>query len=579
VEIDDVEGVEGPAFIGNYARISPEASVGPYTILGAATTLRERGRISRSVLDSSCYIGRSAVIEGAIIGRNCDIRAHARIHEGVAIGDQVTIGDQSVIYPGVRIYPYKEVDYGAQIYESLIWESRGTTRVFSQDGVVGLVNVDLTPETALRFGASLGTALKRGARVVASRESAPAYRMIKRALISGLHSTGVNVADLRTLPAPVGKHLLKTQGYDAAFHVGASTTDPEAVQIRLFERPGIALSSQMQKEVEKHFTRQELRRVPFGDVGSITYPARARESYASDLLADLDTEAIRARGFRIVVDYGYSAGSFVLSLVLGPLGVEAVTAHPFESDTGSTPGRLAETIDQAQRLVAAVNADFGAVFDRSAERIYLLDERGREIRPDQALLLYLKLLNGEGGKVVVPITATSQVEEVVGGRFEVVRTPATLPELTRAAAGDGVVFAGAPGGGYVFPAFLPAYDAIAALCKLLELLAPVDEPLSKLVAELPRPTLVHRQMQCPWALKGAVMRVLNERYADGNVDTTDGIKIFDSRGWVQVLPDGDEPTIHLYAEGETPADSEALETELRTLVTDLIEREEIGTAR
>ena len=59
------------------------------------------------------------------------------------------------------------------------------------------------------------------------------------------------------------------------------------------------------------------------------------------------------------------------------------------------------------------------------------------------------------------------------------------------------------------------------------------------------------------------MRVLNERYADGNVDTTDGIKIFDARGWVQVLPDGDEPTIHLYAEGETPADSEELETELR----------------
>jgi mannose-1-phosphate guanylyltransferase / phosphomannomutase len=581
VEIDDVEGVEGPAFIGNYARISPEASVGPYTVLGAGTTLRERGRISRSVLDASCYVGRSAVIEGAIVGRNCDIRPHARIHEGVAIGDQVTIGDQAVVYPGVRIYPYKEVEYGAQIHESLIWESRGTTRVFAQEGVVGLVNVDLTPEIALRFGAALGTALKRGARVVASRESAPPYRMIKRALISGLHSTGVNVADLRTLPAPVGKHLLKTQGYDLAFHVGASTTDPEAVQIRLFERPGVALSAAMQKEVEKHFTRQELRRVPFGDVGSIAYPARARESYASDLIADLDTDAIRGRGFRIVVDYGYSAGSFVLPLVLGPLGVEAVTAHAFESDAGSPPGRLAETMDQAQRLVAAVNADFGAVFDRSAERVYLVDEHGREVRPDQALLLYLELL-GRGdavGKVVVPITATSQVEEVVGDRFEVLRTPASLPELTRAAAEEGVVFAGAPGGGYVFPGFLPAYDAIASLCKLLELLAPVDEPLSRLVAGLPRPTLIHRQVQCPWALKGTVMRVLNEHYADTDVDVTDGIKIFDDRGWVQVLPDGDEPTIHLYAEGETPAESEALETELRTLVTELIEKEEIGAAR
>ena len=113
------------------------------------------------------------MVEGAIVGRNCDIRAHARIHEGVAIGDQVTIGDQSVIYPGVRIYPYKEVDYGAQIYESLIWESRGTTRVFSQDGVVGLVNVDLTPEIALRFGAALGTALEaRRARGREPRERA-----------------------------------------------------------------------------------------------------------------------------------------------------------------------------------------------------------------------------------------------------------------------------------------------------------------------------------------------------------------------------------------------------------------------
>ncbi len=581
VEIDDVEGVEGPAFIGNYARISPEASVGPYTVLGAGTTLRERGRISHSVFDASCYVGRSAVVEGAIVGRNCDIRPHARIHEGVAIGDQVTIGDQSVVYPGVRIYPYKEVDYGAQIHESLIWESRGTTRVFAQDGVVGLVNVDLTPEIALRFGAALGTALKRGARVVASRESASAYRMIKRALISGLHSTGVHVADLRTLPAPVGKHLLKTQGYDAAFHVGASTTDPEAVQIRLFEQPGIALSAAMQREVDKHFTRQELRRVPFGDVGTITYPARAREGYASDLLADLDADAIREHGFRIVVDYGYSAGSFVLPLVLGPLGVEFVGAHAFESDSSSTPVRLPETIEQAKRLVDAVNADFGVVFDRSAERLYLIDERGREVRPDQALLLYLKLIadRGDTGTIVVPITATSQVEEVVGTRLGVTRTPATLQELTRAASGDGVIFAGAPGGGYVFPRFLPAYDAIASLCKLLQLLAPVSETLSQLVATLPRPTLIHRQMQCPWALKGTVMRVLNERYADENIDTTDGIKIFDARGWVQVLPDGDEPTIHLYAEGETPAQSEELETELRTLVLDVIEREEIGATR
>ena len=579
VEIDDVEGVEGPTFIGNYCTISPESSVGPYSVLGPGTTLRERGRVSRSVIDASCYIGRSAVVEGAILGRNCDVRSHARVHEGVAVGDQVTLGDQSVIYPGVRIYPYKEVEYGAQIHESLIWESRGTTQIFGKDGVLGLVNVDLTPEVALRFGAALGTALKRGARVVASRESAPAYQMIKRAIISGLHSTGVQVADLRTLPAPVGKHHLKTQGYDAAFHVGAASHDPEAVQIRLFERPGIALSSSLQKEIDKHFTRQELRRVPFADVGAITYPARARETYANDLLANLNVEAIRARNFRLIVDYGYSAASNVLPLVLGPLGVEAVTAHAFESDIGHLPARLRETIEGATRLVQAVNADFGAVFDRSAERIYLIDEAGREVPPEQALLLYLRLIgaNGYRGRVAVPINTTSQIENLIGDQLEVVRTGASLPDLTRVSAEDGIVFAGAVGGGYVFPEFLPAYDAMASLCKLLELLAAQERrSISELTRELPRPTLIHRQIACPWALKGTVMRVLNERFAEADVDLRDGIKVFDGRGWVQVLPDPDEPLVHLYAEGPTTEASEELESEIHRLVAEVIDREEIA---
>ena len=143
-----------------------------------------------------------------------------------------------------------------------------------------------------------------------------------------------------------------------------------------------------------------------------------------------------------------------------------------------------------------------------------------------------------------------------------------------------MIFAGAVGGGYAFPGFLAAYDAMASLCKLLELLA-TQEPrkLSELVRELPKPTLIHRQVQCPWALKGIVMRVLNERFADANVDLLDGIKIFDERGWSQVQPDPDEPLVHLFAEGETEEASRELESELRELVAEVIDREEISVER
>src|SRR4029079_17521262 len=127
-----------------------------------------------------------------------------------------------------------------------------------------------------------------------------------------------------------------------------------------------------------------------------------------------------------------------------------------------------------------------------------------------------------------------------------------------AAAQDGVIFAGAIGGGYVFPDFLPAYDAMASLCKLLELLAPVERPLSELVAELPASTLVHRQLACPWSLKGTVMRVLTERLRDRKLDLLDGIKLSGGDGGPKVFPAPDEPVVHIYAEGKTRERSEEL---------------------
>jgi mannose-1-phosphate guanylyltransferase/phosphomannomutase len=182
--------------------------------------------------------------------------------------------------------------------------------------------------------------------------------------------------------------------------------------------------------------------------------------------------------------------------------------------------------------------------------------------------------NGRRGKLAFPITVTSQVEQMVAGSdLEVIRTPASLAELTKAAAQEGVIFAGAVGGGYVFPEFLPAYDAVASLCKLLELLAPVDKPLSALVAELPASTLVHRQIPCPWSLKGTVMRVVTERLRDRKVDLLDGIKVFDERGWAQVLPDPDEPLVHVYAEGRTEDESLELERELHELVEEIMQTE------
>ncbi len=575
VELDDVESVEGPAFIGNYCRIDPGAHVGAYTVLSSSVALRDHARTARSIVDSSTYIGRSAVVEGAIVGRMCDIRAHARVQEGAAIGDQTTIGDEAVVFPSVRIFPFKEIESGAQVDRDVIWEARASSTIFGRDRIRGLINVDLTPETALRLGMALGTALKRGERVVTSREAPPSCRLLRRAVLAGINATGVHVSDLRVMPAAVNRHLVKREGFAAGLHVGLSASDPEAVEIQLYEPPGVQASTSFLKELEKPFSRQEYRRATSGEVGEIRFPARAAESYAEDLVATLDADAIRERGFRVVVHYGYSSASLVLPLVLGPLNVEVIAAHPYvrEQAVLAAPTSLEESVERTERLVSAVGADLGVVLDASAERILLVDERGRAVPTEQELLLFLTLIssNGRRGRLAFPVTVTSLVDDLVEGTgLEVERTPASLAALSTAAARAGVVFAGSAGGGFVFPEFLPGYDAITSLCKLLELLAPVDRPLSELVDEVPRPIVLHRELRCPFARKGTVMRVVTERMKGRRVDTLDGIKVFADDGWAQILPDPAEPVVHVFSEGKTEKDARRLEDEFSALVEAVI---------
>jgi mannose-1-phosphate guanylyltransferase / phosphomannomutase len=579
VGLDDLEAVEAPAFIGNYCRIAPRASVGPYSVLMPSVTLGDHARSSRSVVDASTSIGRSVVVEGAIVGRACDLRPHARLHEGVAIGDNCTIGEESVVMPGVRIYPFKEVESGALVDRNLIWESRLSSRLIGTEGISGRIDVDLTPETALRLGLALGTALDRGDRVVTSRAASASCRLLRRALMAGVNSTGVHATDLQVMPAAVNRHFLKTEGFDAGIHVQPSPNDPEVLQIRIFEPPGTPATPDLVKELDKHFSRQEFRRASWNDVGEIGYSARTAETYVQDLLAMLDVETIRRRGFRLVVDYAFSAASFVLPQVLGALEVEAVASHGYVSERRQAGEgvTLAESLGQAKRLVAAVGADLGAVLDPAAERIFLVDDLAREVPVEQELLLFLRLLasDGQRGRLAFPTTVTRLVDELVEGtELEVERTPHSLSALTMAAAGDGVIFAGSVGGGFVFPEFVPAYDGMASLCKLLELLAPVGKPLSEIVGELPPSAVVHRQVRCPWGRKGAVMRILTERTKGMEVDVTDGIKVYDERGWAQVLPDPDEPLVHIYAEGTTAEESASLEAEFHALVEEIVARDE-----
>ena len=230
-------------------------------------------------------------------------------------------------------------------------------------------------------------------------------------------------------------------------------------------------------------------------IGRIGYPVRVREGYAQDLLGrDRRRSDHDARDFRLLVDYGGSAASFVLPLVLGPLGIETVSLHEFaEADADSVT--LPESLAQAERLVRDGRRGLrrGA---RPIRRTAVPRRRERESRstPDQATLLYVALLVrlGARGRVAFPGTVTGAVDRLTQeSRLEVVRTAASLAELSQAADEDGAIFAAAGGGAYIVPRFQPAADGVAALAFLLELLSKESRPLSEIVGRAAR-----RRMSC-----------------------------------------------------------------------------------
>lgn len=583
LNLDSLDNIRGPALIGNYAKIDSEAKIQPYSILGNNVVVKDNAETDHCVIDSNTYLGSGAKVSGSIIGKNCDIKPAAHIYSNAAIGDECSIGDHSMIASNVKIYPFKVIEAGAHVYSSIIWEWRALSTLFGKDGVSGLVNVDITTELALKLAMAYGTTLDKGDQVCCSRDEHPASRMIKRAIMAGLNSTGVNVRDLRVTPASVNRFELKNGHAAGGIHVRVSAWHPEVIQILFFEPPGSPIGGGAERDIEKYFNRHDYRRAFYTEIGKIMYPARATEEYVEGLLSNWDVDKIRGRRFRFVMDHSYSSASLIASRLLSKLGAEIISLNTFlDEDKTAIYSRAEPDSTRMQKLVVSAGADLGITIDNAAEKIFLVDENGDAISPDKTLFLMVKLMADSvgKGKIALPLTVSSLAEDLVTDTgVQIERTKVSQAALTEAAGQPDVIFAGAVAGDYIFPGFLPAQDALMSMGKVLELLALSEKPLSELVAQIPDTTLLRETRSCPWSLKGLAMREISESIPEEeNVSRLDGIKVFHENGWAQVLPSPDEPLFEIYAEGKTRKDSEALLERYSAKLDEIIATHEVQEA-
>lgn len=564
-EIDATAQIAPPVVIGRNCKIKAGAIVGPYSVIGDNSIIEENAVVHRSILWDNVYVGVESRLNACTVCSHTTIKQNCTIQEGAVIGDRCRIENDSTIRTQIKLWPDKIIEAGSTVTMSLIWGQKWAGSLFRNQGVMGIANIELTPDFACKLGASYGGYLKRGATVVVSRDSGPAARMMKRAMISGLLSVGVNVADLHSLPLPIARHSILGSQAGGGVHVRLAPNNPRMLLIEFFDDQGIYLSKNAERKVETIFFREDFRRVDADQVGELKDTGRSAEQYAEDFYRHLRVDEVRRRRFKIVADFAFGRLAGVYPTMLGRIGCDliALNAYPDVQKTPKTPEARAALMPNLAQIVRTLRADAGVMFEADGERMTLVDENGGVIEGETllAMMAVLKARTRPNARIAVPVNAPRMIEDLVALHDgTVIRTKTDARALMGVCAAEPghpgrADFAGDDAGGFIFADFQPSFDAMFAFGKLLEMLAVTDLKLSELANELPRACIARAVVRCPWEVKGRVMRVLTRESSalgDGHrVELIDGIKIYHGADWVLVLPDASEPFFHVYAESDT----------------------------
>lgn len=571
--VDPTAELIPPVVIGRECKIKAGARVGPHTCLGDHVFVEEGATVARSVVWDSAYIGPATSIASAIVGSRVTIKRDSKVMEDAVIGDRCLLDVNCTIRPRVKLWPDKQIDRGAVLTMSLIWGNKWRGTLFRDLGVAGLSNIEITPEFATRLGSAFGSTFSGRPKVVTSRDSTRSSRMIKRALIASLLSVGCDVLDLRSAPIPVTRHFIRASGALGAMNVRKLPTSPRVTLIEMFDEHGCYLAKNVERKVETAFFREDFNRIDPDDLGIIEFASRAIEEYQNDyfrLVGNTDGKRLR-----IVCDYGFSAMSAIFPSMLARLGADSVSLNAFNNAKGAprSPDEIQSHLANVRSIAASLGYDLGVLFLSEGERLVVVDDRGRALSGNK-LLGVLSLLVSEqvpNPRIALSQAAPRRLERALESRgVEVVRTRVDIPSLQRTALEQHVHLAGDAQGGFVFPELHGGFDGGFTLGKLIAMLSRSSATLSELADAVPSFAMADATLTCAWEAKGRVMRALAEAQGETfEVDTMDGLKLFDGENWVLVLPDTLEPHIHLFAEGETEREATDLINRVSAQIAEL----------
>jgi phosphomannomutase len=435
----------------------------------------------------------------------------------------------------------------------------------SISGIRGVVGETLTPETIVKYTSAYSEFCNRG-HIIVGRDGRITGKNVLDIVVSTLRQMGCNVTDLGICPTPtvaLAVEKLKTAG---GISITASHNPMMWNGLKFFAPTGLFLDADENLKFW-HLAEHSAKYVPWDKQGSYTLDEKFLDEHINQVLSlsYIDTEKIRARKFKVVLDCVNAAGGIIVPRLLEKLGCEMTPLHcEVTGIFGHTPEPIPENLTALCAKVREVKADIGIAVDPDVDRLVLINEKGEPFVEEYTIAtcidFVLKKEKLSNTKVVVNLSTTRAVDDIVNRYGGITyRTAVGEINVAKKMKEVGAIIGGEGSGGVILPEIHLGRDAIVGIGLVLECLMEFGGTMSELKAALPQYLITKGKIELGSLNADKILERLQAKYSSaGIINTDDGLKIDFPESWVHLRKSNTEPIIRIIAEAHTKAEADEL---------------------
>ncbi|RAJ11846.1 phosphoglucosamine mutase [Olleya aquimaris] len=433
----------------------------------------------------------------------------------------------------------------------------------------GTVGDNLTPIDAVKFASAYGTWLKQQRnktdyKVVVGRDARLSGDMIQNLVMNTLVGLGIHVVDLGLSTTPTVEIAVPMEHADGGIILTASHNPKQWNALKLLNAKGEFLDGAEGQKILEIAESDAMTFAEVDDLGKITKNEAYIDLHIDEVLAleYVNTKAIEAANFKVVVDGVNSTGGIAIPLLLERLGVEAVKLYC--DPTGHFPHNpepLKEHLGDLSNEVKKHNADFGIVVDPDVDRLAFMDENGEMFGEEYTLVACADwVLSQNPGNTVSNMSSTRALRDVTekhGGTYEA--SAVGEVNVVTLMKKNNAVIGGEGNGGIIYPASHYGRDALVGVALFLSLLADKKISVSELRKTYTSYFMSKKKIQLTPTLDvDAILKAMEAKYSNENLTTIDGVKIDFAESWVHLRKSNTEPIIRIYTEAKSQYEADTL---------------------